>query len=720
MDRVELLAPAGSYETALSALNAGADAIYLGGMDFGARAGAENLTTEEIIDVLNYAHINGRKVYLTVNTLLKDREIEDELFSFLEPLYSNGLDAVIVQDIGVLIFIKNSLPKLKIHASTQMTVFGKYTVEILKKMGVERIVTPRELSLDEISNIRKSDGEIEIESFVHGALCYCYSGQCLLSSFIGGRSGNRGTCAQPCRLPYDVFSYGKQINPDDEKYVLSPKDICAIKLLPDIIESGVNSLKIEGRMKKKEYVAGVVSIYRKYLDMYLAGKKYSVDEADIKLLMDLFNRNGFSESYFKQHNGRDMISLNEPSFRIENESFIKEINEKFTGKTLKRDIDISVKCVEDSPFTLSSSVDGKEVEVSHKMPKLAKKHPLTEGILASQLTKTGNTNFNVNNLDFTLDDGLFLTVKDINEARRLLIKKVEQELLNSFKRDDASEVQYFKRRYEPNTYHYGREYPISVSVTFESQLELALEQDFISRLYIDMDFISEECIKDAFEYKGVEIYLALPYVARKKDIEQLSSQLDLIREADGVLVRNIEQYYYLKDKGVVKNFVFDYNVYANNKFAKGFYNTDSNVTTTVPLELNFKELKYRGCYDEEMIIYGHIPTMISANCGLKTFGKCIKNSSMFYLKDRLNNKFPVKCNCKHCYNIMYNCNALSLFNYYDKLVNLNPISIRINFTIEDEEAVERILYKVKSRFVFNDEVHDAKNTTRGHFTRGVQ
>ena len=266
--KVELLAPGGSYETVIAAFNAGADAVYTGGEKFGARANADNLTIEQLKSVIDYAHLHGRKIYLTVNTLLKENEIKKELYDYLEPLYVHGLDAVIVQDYGVLEFVRKYFPQLHVHASTQMTILGELTVKELKNKGVTRIVTPRELSIPEIKKI-KENCDIEIESFVHGALCYCYSGQCLLSSYIGGRSGNRGRCAQPCRMEYDVVKNGKVLNPGDSKYVLSPKDICTLKILPDIIESGVYSLKIEGRMKTALYVATVARTYRLAIDEFL-------------------------------------------------------------------------------------------------------------------------------------------------------------------------------------------------------------------------------------------------------------------------------------------------------------------------------------------------------------------------------------------------------------------------------------------------------------------
>ena len=303
--KVEILAPAGSYESFRAALGAGADAVYAGGSRFGARAFADNFTQDELVRAVGEAHLFGRKFYLTVNTLLKDNEI-DELYDYLAPLYEAGLDAVIVQDAGVIEYIRDVFPRLDIHASTQMTVTGSYGAKFLEEQGVTRVVPARELSLGEIRQIREETG-LEIECFVHGALCYCYSGQCLLSSMIGGRSGNRGQCAQPCRLPYTVN--GKK------KYYLSPKDICTLEIIPDLVDAGIDSFKIEGRMKKPEYVAGVTSMYRKYADLYLEKGRagFKVLPEDREMLMDLYNRGGFSEGYYKNHNGREMMALDRPS-----------------------------------------------------------------------------------------------------------------------------------------------------------------------------------------------------------------------------------------------------------------------------------------------------------------------------------------------------------------------------------------------------------------------
>ena len=320
-DRVEILAPAGSMECLKAAIAAGADAVYTGGALFGARAYAHNLTEEELLEAIDYVHLHGRRLYLTVNTLIKDREMEKQMYDYLLPYYRQGLDAVIVQDIGLFRFIRKHFPDLPIHASTQMTLTGVDGAKFLEKEGAQRIVTSRELSMAEVKKIA-DETELEIESFVHGALCYCYSGQCLFSSFIGGRSGNRGQCAQPCRLLYRTPEAKRP------QYLLSLKDICTLELIPEMIESGIYSFKIEGRMKKPEYAAAVAFQYRKYADLYLkyyeecpaeedpaayAMKKYRVREEDRQMLLDLYNRGGFHMGYYHTQNGREMISLNRPN-----------------------------------------------------------------------------------------------------------------------------------------------------------------------------------------------------------------------------------------------------------------------------------------------------------------------------------------------------------------------------------------------------------------------
>lgn len=316
----EILAPAGSIESLKGAINAGADAVYIGGSKFGARAYADNPEMDILLEAIDYVHRKDRRIYLTVNTLLKEKELREELYEFIEKYYRAGVDAVIVQDVGVLHFLAKHFPELPIHASTQMTLVSADGVKVLSDYPVTRIVPARELSLEEIKNIRNNT-TLEIEAFVHGALCYCYSGQCLFSSMIGGRSGNRGRCAQPCRMAYSVLEDGKKKAVD--LYVLSPKDMCTLDRIPELIKAGIDSFKIEGRMKRPEYAAGVTVAYRLMTDLYTEyGEKEFYEylkkhpnllQEQLDMVADLYNRGGFTKGYYMQYHGKTMMSMNRPN-----------------------------------------------------------------------------------------------------------------------------------------------------------------------------------------------------------------------------------------------------------------------------------------------------------------------------------------------------------------------------------------------------------------------
>lgn len=333
-NKIEILAPAGSYEGMKAAMNAGCDAVYIGGSSFGARANANNLEEAVMLQAIDEAHIREKKLYLTVNTLIKEKERTEKLYQFLDKFYLQGLDAVIVQDVGVMHFIHRNFPNLPIHASTQTTITMAQGVELLRDCGVTRLVTPRELSLAEIKDI-SNNTDLEIETFVHGALCYCYSGQCLMSSMLGGRSGNRGRCAQPCRMPYQLLDGDKNIPLKEGSHVLSPKDIFTVPLIPEMIEAGIHSFKIEGRMKRPEYAAAASYVYRKYTDLYFSIGKEKFDQyikdkdsdyaQDKMNLLDIYNRGGFSEGYFDDYHGKTMMSMGRPNHSGVKVGQVKEI-----------------------------------------------------------------------------------------------------------------------------------------------------------------------------------------------------------------------------------------------------------------------------------------------------------------------------------------------------------------------------------------------------------
>ncbi len=403
-------------------LNAGCDAVYLSGKNFGARAYAGNFTREELHEAIVLCHLLGRKVYVTVNTLIKDRELP-ELREFLSFLEREKADGVIVQDPGVIHILKEEFPGLKIHISTQMSVTGVRTARTLKKQGAVRIVPARELSLSEIRAIRETG--IEVEVFVHGAMCYCYSGQCLLSSVIGGRSGNRGRCSQPCRLPYRSFGEGIR----KERYLLSMKDLYALPILPDLLHAGVDSLKIEGRMKKSEYAAGVTAVYRKYLDLCYRDEFDGIEEEDEIFLRHLYLRSDISEGYFFRHNGGEMITQGSPSYSGADEEVLKRIREDYLSEMPKVTAEARIFMETGKPVTLTLNSGGSEVTVQGPSVLAAEHMPLTEERVAQEIEKTGDTPFRIGTCRVLMKGDVFLPIRALKELRREGVDRLRDALL---------------------------------------------------------------------------------------------------------------------------------------------------------------------------------------------------------------------------------------------------------------------------------------------------
>ena len=595
-NRYELLAPAGSFDALIAAVSGGCDAVYVGGNMFGARAFANNFTTEELIQAIDYCHLYGKQLYLTVNTLLKNTEIEELLYNYIKPLYEEGLDAVIVQDLGVLNYIKAHFPDLDIHASTQMTILGSDFAKELKELGVSRVVTPRELSFDEIRNIYETTG-MEIETFVHGALCYCYSGQCLMSSLIGQRSGNRGKCAQPCRLPYSIG--------DDKQseYYLSPKDLCTLDILPDILEAGVFSLKIEGRMKNPEYVYTVTSIYRKYLDLYLKNgrKTYKVESSDREKLLDIFNRGGFTDGFFDKQNAKDIVYTKRPNhmgvkagniksisgemiyfdniidlnkndvleFKLKNNEFISfnlgadfKKNSKCNGFLYKKGVK-SIKELYNTDIyrTKNSTLEVNTVPVKQKLncdinillgreifvkvykddisvslefskPDMALKQSLSEETVIKQLNKTGNEDFDFDKINVTLDNDLFVPMGILNNIRRDSIAAFKELYLKKFKR-----ILTINNIYEKNDLSSTKinNESYSAIVCNYAQLDVVLEYPQINNVYVEQSLNTFEVLKDMcnkIKLAGKTPFLALPHITRAVFKTDLMNNIKFYLEND--------------------------------------------------------------------------------------------------------------------------------------------------------------------------------------------
>lgn len=731
----ELLAPAGSYEALRAALMAGADAVYIGGSKFGARAYADNPDENELLSAIDEVHLYGKKLYLTVNTLLKQNELDKELYHYLKPCYEHGLDAVIVQDYGVLYQIRKWFPDLAIHCSTQMTITGPAGARLLEEAGVKRIVTARELSLNEIRKTADCSN-IEIESFIHGALCYCYSGQCLFSSLIGGRSGNRGRCAQPCRLPFKVSENGRQISDTKNSYTLNTKDMCTIELLPDIIKAGVTSLKIEGRMKKPEYTAGVVQIYRKYLDLYLKDSDhYKVDPHDLTILFSLYNRDGFNSGYYKKRNGPDMMALRNQK-KDPKKTKIKEISQKeqlynhiheqYSGKRPQKNIRGTLTLYPGVPATLILYLSECVVTVEKEGVQTAKNQPLSEERVRKQLMKTGETPFIFEDLAVFMGDDVFVPIQFLNEIKRDALNRLEQELLITFRRSapDFNTPEFF-----PISCQDKKSPVITASVEKAEQLKALMQIEEITDLYLGYQMFRTDrfysqltrCIEE-LSALGKNVYLSLPHIVRADDLSYMEPYLEQLiqRGLSGFLVRNLESLAILKDHHLESFVVLDHNMYTFNRQAWSFFRAQGVRHNTAPLELNEHELTRRNNTESEMIVYGYLPMMVSAQCVKNNYSSCAKSDGTMEIIDRKNKKFTVQCYCNTCYNVIYNSVPMVLLKESEKIKTLGMKSLRLSFSIENYENTKEITRRYIARYLHYQSDEFAGEYTKGHYKRGIE
>ena len=731
---VELLAPAGSYEIFLAVIAAGADAVYVGGNAFGARAYANNFSEEELLKAIDYAHLHHRKLYLTVNTLFKEKELYEQLYDYLLPYYKQGLDAVIVQDMGAFTFIKEHFPNLEIHTSTQMTITNRYGAKMMKELGAKRVVTAREMSFAEIEDIAKNV-DVEIESFVHGALCYCFSGQCLLSSIIGGRSGNRGRCAQPCRLPYDAYSADrKRISNTKQSYLLSPKDLCTIEMIPQLVKAGIYSFKIEGRMKQAEYAAGVVSLYRKYIDLYLQKGEagYHVSKEDYQKLLDLGNRSGFTDGYYKKHNGADMITFEQPSHKKGNETLQNYIRETYLNTEIKEKINGTLILSQDLPAIMTVSYEDYYVTVEGEIVQQAKKQPLSLEKIVENLKKTGNTPFEFANLEVQMDDSIFMPVKALNQLRREALEQLSEQILAQYKRElpDGCEAREWKK---DNVGRSDKKETFSAAIENRMQLKPVLESQLINEVYLDSSCYNRQRLLlelktdcSLIKKTGKKVYYILPAVFRKhtSDFYQSIVQELIACEVDGFVVKSYDALQFVSDYFSEKELVIDQNLYTYNGKACETLSAFSPVKLTAPFELNKKELELRNNSSTELMIYGRLPLMTSAQCVMGNVSGCKKTPGIVYLKDRYDVVFPVKNVCSECYNVVYNSKPLVLFGQSKELRKMQFLSFRLSFTTEEAQEVKQILDLCEKSFMGEEKTNIKdffkEEFTYGHYKRGVE
>ncbi len=698
---MELLAPAGSPEILISVIAAGADAVYVGGYKFGARAYATNFDEENLLWAIDYVHMHGKKLYLTVNTLFKNKEINDDLYDYILPLYQAGLDAVLVQDYGVISFLKMHFPDLPIHSSTQMTASSVESAEYFKELGFERVVLSRELSLKEMSTIKNEVG-IELETFVHGALCYSYSGMCLFSSILGGRSGNRGRCAQPCRMAYDVYQNNKCIKKNC--YILSLKDFCAYEDIHKLKSAGIYSLKIEGRMKQIEYAYGVTSIYSSYL------KGESIDSAK-KKLEDFGNRGGFTNSYLFKNNDSSMITYQDPSLH-KKETSIGKIKEN------KLSIDGYLSLYKDQEATLTVIWNDESASVSGQIVEAAKNQPMTKEDVDFRMRKTGNTIFEFDHLEISMDKDAFVPNKVLNELRRNALTQLQENYLSKFKRNGQ------KTRINPSSFeNQTTEKYYIASVMNSKQLDAVLKSDFITTVYLNLSTydknsmsLSEDIEKSLKAKKRV--YLRLPDILRNKDLPMLHSMVNQWKwlGVKGFVVSNSDSFAFARKYKKDFEIIADHGLYSFNNYAVSFLTAEGCNRLTAPIELNKAELAHRNNKNSEIIIYGRYPLMQTANCVCKNTLGCNHTPNELILEDRYKAKFPVLNQCAYCFNTIYNSYPTNLIDKINELSAMDFKVFRLNFTDESANEINKILNSIENKITYNGNM----KFTNGHYNRGVE
>ena len=779
LNKTEILAPAGNTEAVKAAVNAYADAVYLGGSMFSARAFAGNFDEKELLDTIDYCHRFGVKVYMAINTLLKNEEIQ-RLPSYVEPYYRQGVDGIIVQDMGVVSVLGKSFPDLPLHGSTQPSSQG---AAFLKSIGMTRFVPSRELSLSEITEIKKNV-DIEVETFVHGAMCYSYSGRCLMSSFAGGRSGNRGRCAQPCRKQY--------ASNDVNEYMLSLKDMCMLKSLSRLIDAGIDSFKIEGRMKKPEYVAATVTAYREVRDAYLAGESVEkLAEEQEKKLLDIYNRGGFYSGYYYTSNGKKMLANSRPNhtgikvgrvnavekpyvdikldenvsagdvleirgrngdveltcnvaakagknvrlkaksfrsiakfndvYRTRNGKLLEDIQNNIINADRKIELAAHVSAYADQPLELKlSTVEGKcSVSVEGPVCTQALNKPVTKSQIVDKIKKTGGTDYVLGDITADVSDNLFVQISAVNNLRREALEQLGLQISQSYRRDGGAVRTGLPGAERPlenvknNTVH-----GVTVGVSDADHVNIVKNYKWVSNVIVDYNVRK---YADELKQAGFRVILALPEVLRQRELDRYSGLSGELGSFDGVMIRNYDELGILKKldyKGLV---IADASLYAYNDNAFDFYRENmGDVCFMCSNELTLDEI-HGLSYDTLIKLYGHQKVMITANCiaGNYMNGCASRKMSRNVLTDDRGNRFYVRNDCAHCYNIIYNGVPTNMI---DRLAEtgISDKDCYIEFTIEDTNKVKDIMGSLELAMSGKKAVSmSVDQYTRGHYYKGI-
>lgn len=655
----ELLCPAGSPEAFAAAIEGGADAIYMGGTAFNARINAKNFTHEQMRDAISLAHSYGTRVYVAANTLIYDRE-RDQMLHAAEDAYLCGADALIVADLGAAARIKKRVP-IELHASTQLSGHNVDAARYLSGLGFSRMVCAREMSREDLAEFVRNS-PIEAEVFVHGALCVCHSGQCLFSSVVGGRSGNRGECAQPCRLPFR--------NKGGSEYPLSLKDLSLASHLPELCDMGVASLKIEGRMKSPEYVRDVARIFRRLLD-----EGRAADRREMSELAEIFSRGGFTDGYYRKEISRSMLGIRSDSDKQSSRSLIP-----FEKITRKLPLCLSATLKKGEPMTLTVDDGHKCVTVLGAVPEAARTAPLSAADVEKNLSKLGNTPYYSDKLTLSLDDGIMVPMSAINALRREAVKKLtgspertKEELLPMI---GEKPVNIPEKLYGNSAVFY---FPDRIPDE---------AKDFFDILYVPLE-----------KYNGETKGIALPPVIFDSEREKILSMLIRARKlgAEDVLVGNIGHISLAKEVGMTVHGDHRLNI-MNSDTAKG-YLSDGFADLIASPELTLPQLRdiARAVPNIRALIYGRTPLMVTEKCVGKEIGGCdLCNSGRAALTDRKGIKFPVLRIFEHR-SLIVNSLPLYMADRQNDLERMGLFSGHFIFTTETEDEIKRVIDAYKNK-----------------------
>ena len=692
---MELLSPAGSMEALKAAVQNGANAVYLGCGTFNARQGARNFTPQTLAEAVKYCHIRGVAVHLTLNTLVSDRESE-ELADLIRQAATCGVDAFIIQDLSVVQLCRHIAPNIPIHGSTQMTIHSLPGVLLCAAAGCSRVVLSRELSREEIRYIC-ANSPIEIEVFAHGALCMCYSGQCYLSAAIGGRSGNRGRCAQPCRQSYGYSRW-------ENRYPLSLKDNCLISYLRELEEMGVASLKLEGRMKRPEYVAAVTQCYRKALDERIVTRDM------MNMLMTAFNRQGFTDGYYTGNTGRNMFGIREE--KGDDNAFFKQMRQSYeavenplVGVTFHAEI-----YAEGSRLTVTDP-EGRSCTIHGPIPETARRLPLTQELFASRISKTGGTPYRCDGVTANISPGLTLSAAAINSLRRdaldqLTAMRARRELPNLRRPRKAAHFTGF--RGQPS---------LTVQVTTADQITERLLKMKPSLLYVPLHLLARDIRFCRELTRQVEVAAVLPRICHDGELDQLRADLRTVRDqgVKAVLVGNLGLLLPAREAGMRIHGDFGLNI-----FNSGAVNAARDLelaSATLSFEMTLPQIRdVSKAVPCEILSYGRLPLMVTENCLIRGLsGDCTCHLGTTRLMDKTGADFPVIKDGNSCRSILLNGKKLYWLDRQDDLAKLGLWATRLYFTTENGKEVDQVLNSYISPVPFAP-----GNCTRGLYLRGLE